>query len=240
MIEKRSSLSLVIPCYNEQDNLPLLFKKLLEIQSKFNEIILVDNGSTDNTSFIIEDYITNNDSCIKILKIKKNIGYGNGIMSGIRKSSGKIVAWTHADLQTDPQDVVDAYQYFVSKNGDRNFILKGKRKKRKFFDSLFTSLMSVVSSIAFNIKLSDINAQPKMFPRDFIKCINNNTPNDFSLDLFILVKALKMNYTILEYPVMFKNRNYGISKGGGSFIGKIKLTLRTLSYINKLRITLKK
>ena len=64
--------------------------------------------------------------------------------------------------------------------------------------------------------------------------------NDFSLDLFVLVKAIKMNYTILEYPVMFKNRYYGMSKGGGSFIGKIKLTLRTLSYINKLRISLKK
>ena len=77
MIEKSNNLSLVIPCYNEQDNLPLLFKKLLEIQANFNEIILVDNGSTDNTSLIIENFIKNNDSCIKILKIKKNIGYGN-------------------------------------------------------------------------------------------------------------------------------------------------------------------
>ena len=239
MIKKSSTLSLIIPCFNEQDNLPLLFKRLLKIQTKFNEIILVDNGSTDNTSLIIENFIKNNDSCIKIIKIKKNIGYGHGIMSGIRKSSGQIVAWTHADLQTDPQDVVDAYKYFASKKGDPNFILKGKRKKRKFFDNLFTSLMSIVSSIAFNIRLSDINAQPKMFSRNFIKYIDK-APNDFSLDLFILVKAIKMNYTILEYPVMFKNRNYGISKGGGSFVGKIKLTLRTLSYINKLRTTLKR
>ena len=239
MIKKNSNLSLIIPCYNEQDNLPLLFKKLLKIQLKCFEIILIDNGSKDNTSQIIENFIKNNASCIKILKIKKNIGYGHGIMSGVRKASGQIVAWTHADLQTDPQDVVDAYQSFVSKNEDRNFILKGKRKKRKFFDNLFTSLMSIISSLAFDIKLSDINAQPKMFQRDFIKNLNN-APNDFSLDLFILVQAVKMNYTILEYPVIFKNRNYGISKGGGSFIGKVKLTLRTLSYIYRLRTKLKK
>ena len=133
MIEGSSNLSLIIPCYNEQDNLPLLFKKLLKIQVKFNEIILVDNGSTDNTSLIIENFIKNNDSCIKILKLKKNIGYGNGIMSGIRKSSGKIIAWTHADLQTDPQDVVDAYEYFMSKNGDSNFFIERETKKKKIF-----------------------------------------------------------------------------------------------------------
>ena len=54
MIEKSSNLSLVIPCYDEQDNLHC-YLKLLKIQSKFNEIILVDNGSTDNTLLIIED-----------------------------------------------------------------------------------------------------------------------------------------------------------------------------------------
>ena len=238
MIKKNSNLSLIIPCYNEQENLPLLFKKLLEIHLECLEIILVDNGSTDNTSQIIENFIKDNESCIKILKIEKNIGYGHGIMSGVRKASGKIIAWTHADLQTDPQDVVNAYQAFVSKNGDRNFILKGRRKKRKFFDHLFTSLMSIISSIAFNIKLSDINAQPKLFHRDFIKLIQD-APYDFSLDLFVLIKAYQKNYTILEFPVLFKDRKYGNAKGGDSLLGKVKLTIRTLAYIYRLRINLK-
>ena len=236
------SLSVIFPCYNESGNIEGIISSLSTALEGRNdvEIILVDNGSTDSTPIILEQTLHNNhNKHIKTIKINKNIGYGHGIMAGVRAASGDVIAWTHADLQTDPADVVDAYQYFVSKNVDRNFILKGKRKKRKLFDSLFTSLMSIVSSIAFNIRLSDINAQPKMFSKNFIQYIDN-APNDFSLDLFILVKAIKMDYTILEYPVMFKNRYYGISKGGGSFIGKIKLTLRTLSYINKLRITLKK
>ena len=81
MIKNNSNLSLIIPCYNEQENLPLLFKKLSKIQLKCFEIILIDNGSKDNTSQTIENFIKNNNSCIKILKIKKNIGYGHGIMS---------------------------------------------------------------------------------------------------------------------------------------------------------------
>ena len=238
MSKNKSTLSIIIPCYNEQANLPLLFEKLLKIQLECHEIILIDNGSTDETSQIIENFIKNNNCCIKLLKIKKNIGYGHGIMSGVRKASGQIIAWTHADLQTDPKDVVKAYHFFISKKKGSNLILKGKRKKRKLFDNLFTSLMSIISSFVFKIRISDINAQPKMFRRNFIKFIED-APDDFSLDLFVLVKALKQNYTILEFPVIFKNRNYGHSKGGGSPLGKLKLTLRTLSYIKKLRYNLK-
>ena len=115
MNKNKSTLSIIIPCYNEQANLPLLFEKLLKIQLECHEIILIDNGSTDETSQIIENFIKNNNCCIKLLKIKKNIGYGHGIMSGVRKASGQIIAWTHADLQTDPKDVVKAYHFFISK-----------------------------------------------------------------------------------------------------------------------------
>ena len=72
MNKNKSNLSIIIPCYNEQANLPLLFEKLLKIQFECHEIILIDNGSTDETSQIIENFIKNNNCCIKLLKIKKN------------------------------------------------------------------------------------------------------------------------------------------------------------------------
>ena len=76
MIEKSSSLSLIIPCYNEEANLPLLFKKLIEIKYKCHEIILVDNGSTDDTSKIIEKFIKDNGHPLKLLKLKLTLGTG--------------------------------------------------------------------------------------------------------------------------------------------------------------------
>ena len=239
MIKKPNDLSLILPCYNEENNLPPLLKKLVKIQDKCHEIILVDNGSTDNTSKIIEKFIEDSGPPLKLLKIKTNIGYGHGIMSGVRKASGRIIAWTHADLQTDPKDVISAYEFFLSNSQHNKFVLKGKRKQRNLFDNFFTYFMSIISSIAFNVKLSDVNAQPKMFRREFFEGIYN-APNDFSLDLFFLVKAIRNGYDILEFPVFFNNRMHGISKGGGSILGKIKLTLRTLSYIYKLRFSLRK
>ena len=101
-----------------------------------------------------------------------------------------------------------------------------------------TVSMALYSSFKMKIKLSDINAQPKMFHHSFKKHIEE-APDDFSLDLFLLYKASINNYSIMEYPVNFSERIFGSSKGGGTFIGKIKLMIRTLIYINKLKLKLK-
>ena len=155
-------------------------------------------------------------------------------MSGVKKASGQIIAWTHADLQTDPKDVINAYELFLSTKQNHKFVLKGKRKRRNLFDNLFTCFMSIISSLAFNVKLSDINAQPKLFPKSFLKNLANH-PDDFSLDLFFLVTAINNKYKIINHEVIMNKRIHGYAKGGGSFVGKIKLIKRTLLYIIELR-----
>ena len=239
MIPKKINLSLIIPCFNESENLPILIKNLLEIESEFYEIILVNNGSTDNTNSVANDLIKNENSCIKILDLPKNNGYGYGIKAGLQKASGEIIAWTHADLQTDPKDVAKAFQFYIKNKNYKKCLLKGKRIGRGFFDNLFTLGMGVIASIALNIRLSDINAQPKMFHSSFLKNIND-APDDFSLDLFMLYEAVNNNYSILEYPVHFSNRIFGDAKGGGTFLGKFRLIVRTFSYIKRLRGNIKR
>ena len=224
-------LSIVIPCFNEGENLPLLVKKIQLIKKDFCEIILVNNGSTDSTKFFLKDLKT--DFKLRIVNLEKNLGYGGGILKGIEASIGEVISWTHSDLQTDLMDVLDCYKLYESKTDPKNFIIKGKRFDRNFFDVFFTFMMSLISSFFMGYRLSDINAQPKMFHRDFLNEFEN-VPTDFSLDLFLLYKAKKKNKIILEYPVKFNNRLYGESKGGGSIRGKIKLIIRTLKYIIKL------
>ena len=231
-------LSIIIPCYNEVGNIPSLFQKLRTFQNRDIEIILVNNGSTDETSAVLSKELDDKSSIIKSVSIKENIGYGHGIMTGVRFSQGQIISWTHADLQTDPLDVVNAFSTYINNPDYKKCILKGRRIGRNLFDVFFTFWMGVLSTILMRVKLTDINAQPKMFHRSFLENMKD-VPNDFSLDLYLLYQARINNYSVIEYPVQFSKRIYGESKGGGTLKGKWKLIKRTWTYMIKLRKKIK-
>jgi len=230
------NLSIVIPCYNEEGNILELFnnlEKLINLNSNL-EIIIVDNGSTDNSLAIIKDHSIYKNKLIKLVMVEKNLGYGNGIMSGIYKSSTKYISWCHADLQTPPQYACDAFKENFDKLEKRKIIIKGKRVNRDIFDQLFTFGMSIVASLLFGNKLTDINAQPKIFSRKFLSLLKN-PPNDFSLDVYLMAVAIQNQYKIIEYPVSWEQRIAGEAKGGGSIKAKIRITIQTLKCILNLK-----
>ena len=232
MTRLKKELSIIIPSYNEINNLKHLIKKtnLILQKNKNLEIIIVDNGSTDGSKNYIE-INKKNFSKIKFARVRKNIGYGYGIKYGLRLATGKIISWTHADLQFDINDII---KFFRKNNNliiNQNLVIKGRRKNRTFLDVFFTNGMSIIVNFIFSTKIKDINGQPKMFNRNLINKILKLGPNDFSLDLFLLLLASKNDLVINEFPLKVKNRVNDEAKGGGSFFGKIKLTVNTLKYI---------
>ena len=230
----RPKLSIIIPCYNEAGNIPALVKKLETIQNREIEIILVDNGSTDSTTAVLSNELIDKETFLKSVSITHNLGYGHGIMTGVRVARSEVISWTHADLQTDPTDVINAYSIYIKSPDYINCILKGKRIGRNMFDAFFTFGMGILSSFLMGVKLNDINAQPKMFHRSFLEKITD-APNDFSLDLYLLYQAKKNGFNIIEYPVHFGKRLHGEAKGGGSLKGKWKLIKRTWAYMKELK-----
>ena len=119
--------SIVIPIYNEAENIENIISRVESLLQECDddvEIILVDNGSTDSTNEVlqtkIQDSILPN---LKSIKIENNVGYGFGIMEGVRAATGEVIAWTHADLQTDPKDVTEAFKEY-SKNSNYPKCLK--------------------------------------------------------------------------------------------------------------------
>ena len=230
-------LSVILPCYNESSNIVGIISSIKSALQGRNdvEIILVDNGSTDSTPQVLEQALQGeHNKQFKTLRIEKNIGYGHGIMEGVRIASGEVIAWTHADLQTDPADVLEAYKIFVDHPEYPNCILKGRRVGRNPLDTLFTGGMSILSTLLLRENFSDVNAQPKMFHRNFLEKLTES-PKDFSLDLYLLYQARVQKYQILEHHVNFGKRLFGESKGGGTLKGKLRLIQRTWKYMIKLK-----
>jgi glycosyltransferase involved in cell wall biosynthesis len=228
------SIEIIIPAYNEADNLVKLIEILSTIRSiqKF-DVIIVDNGSTDKSEIILDEY-SKKYYWLSICSINKNKGYGYGISKGLMQTKADIIGWTHADLQFNPKTLIEAIE-LSKKNKDA--IVKGKRTKRKITATITTFGMSLIAMFLLKIPLYDINAQPKLFPRKYYEeNFKDIAPNDFSFDLFFIFSAVKRNIDIVEFEVEFSPRQAGEAKGGGASLQTVlKIIIRTVSYMWKIR-----
>lgn len=224
-------VTIIIPCYNEYNNLIFLLNIIKKILIKFDYIyfILVNNGSQDETYKLFEN---NQIDRVKYINLNKNLGYGGGIKAGIYASETEINCWTHADEQVKISDVVDLINNHKHKF-HKNYLIKGRRKNRNILDNLFTNFMSLFVFFITGIKIADINGQPKIFHRNLINYLIDNSPNDFSLDLHVLLQYKKKFGKINETNITVYDRKYDDIKGGGNLIGKVKLSFKTIKYILK-------
>lgn len=230
-------LSIVVPCYNEEANLPRLlgrFRTALAGRSDV-EVVLVNNGSTDGSAAVFQRELARSENRFaRVVTVPVNQGYGYGILCGLRAADGEYLAWTHADLQTDPGDLLPGLERIEQAPLPERCLVRGRRRGRNWFDVVFTQGMGIVASLALRARLVDINAQPKLFHRSFLAEMDD-APWDFALDLYVLWLAQRLHFTILEQPVFFGKREHGDAKGGGTLRGKWRLTLRTWKYIMRLR-----
>ena len=221
-------LSVVIPSFNEVESLSILTQRLSGIVEKDPrvEFIIVNNGSTDGTDSVLSSLIVGK-AGLRAVHLKENIGYGNGIKFGLRHSNGDFTGWTHADLQTNPEDVVRALDMAVSSGG--NVIVKGERVGRPIFDRLFSLGMSVFESLLFRQRLREINAQPTIFSSS-LRSVILDGPDDFGLDLFALIASKRRGYVEKRIPVRFDPRFFGQSKWNNSLRSRVCFILRTISF----------
>lgn len=228
--------SLVIPCYNEAKNLSLLLDRCREVAVKpGTEVILVDNGSTDGSNNILRELLPQYPGC-RTVRVERNQGYGFGILSGLAAAKGEILGWTHADMQTDPQDALRGLALFGVYGPD--IFVKGRRYGRALNDVAFTTGMSIFETALLRTPLWDINAQPTLFPRSFLK-MWRDPPHDFSLDLFAYYQARCVKLSVYRMPVYFGARAHGASHWNINWAAKRKFIVRTIDFSLRLRQSLK-
>lgn len=229
-------LSIVLPCYNEAKNLPLLLEGYLKAKSNFLfELILVNNGSFDESKEVINQALANPVyNFARVVEVEKNQGYGFGILQGLANAKGEFLAFSHADMQCAPRDVFLAFEKLKASKNPQKILVKGKRQGRRFSERTITFFMGIVASLVLWKKLFDINGQPKVFHHSLMQYLEK-APFGFELDLFVLYQAKRNNWKIETIPVKFTKRIFGQSHWNFSFFSKWKNILKNISYIFKLK-----
>jgi glycosyltransferase involved in cell wall biosynthesis len=228
-------VSLVIPCFNESANLPDLAARcraLLEGAPQA-EVVLVDNGSTDDTPAVLKTLLAGSDR-LRGARVEVNQGYGFGILAGLRAATGDILGWTHADLQTDPADALEGLALFAAAAEPERLFVKGRRYGRPAVDVVFTTGMSAFETLLTGRLMTDINAQPTMFHRSFFETWTN-PPSDFSLDLYAFWQARKAGLDVRRFPVRFGPRLFGVSHWNTGMAARWKFIRRTVDFSLRLR-----
>jgi glycosyltransferase involved in cell wall biosynthesis len=196
-------ISIIIPIYNEEKTLLQVVSKIqTSFQRENYEIILVNDGSKDNTANILSGMT---DSHIHTLTHDRNHGKGRAICTGISKATGDYVAIQDADLEYDPNTLYELWKTIK----DTDTVLYGKRdgKRGYFLGRLGNKILSQTCNILFSSNLRDIYTCYKIIPLSLVKSLNLKS-NGFEIEAEITAKILKQKKNILELPISYSPRSF--------------------------------
>ena len=225
------NISVVIPLLNESQSLNELCNSICEVMSSYGftyEIILIDDGSTDESWEVIQT-LSKNSSDIKGIKFKRNYGKSQALHAGFLNCNGDVVFTMDADLQDDPKEIPEMYDMIINDNYD---LVSGWKKKR--FDSILfknipSKIFNFAARVTSGIKLNDFNCGLKAYKKDVVKNINVYG----EMHRYIPVLAKNEGYhKIGEKIVNHRPRKHGNTKFGPSRFLHGFLDLITIWFIS--------
>lgn len=227
-------LTIVIPIYNEEKNIKILYRELMDTLTILNiefEIIFIDDGSYDQ-SFKVLEKLQQNDNRVVVIKFRKNFGQTAALSAGFDHARGEIVITMDGDLQNDARDI----PLLLEKIDEGFDLVCGWRFNRKdnFINRRLPSMIAnKIISWTTKVKLHDYGCTLKAFRKEVVDAINLYG----EMHRFIPAVASTMGVTIEEVKVNHRERKYGASKYGISRTIRVILDLITvkffLSYVTK-------
>ena len=212
-------LSIIVPTYNEENNIEILIKKLIKLDfSNLNfdkEIIVINDGSTDRTGDIIDSF-----EDIKKLH-QNNFGKGRAVQNGIKLAKGDYIIIQDGDLEYDPDDIIKMCKEV---NESMNKSIYGSRylplkynmfpkfnKKQSILPYLANIIFIIMFLLLFKRIITDPLTGYKLYPMNFFKKFEIYS-NGFEADHEITAKLIKSDYIIEEVPVSYKPRTIAEGK----------------------------
>jgi len=233
MTEQQHSVSIIIPAYNEETGITGTLEKLIagNYHKKY-EIIVVDDGSTDNTKAVCETFP------VRVISHTVNKGYGAALKTGIRKSTCDEVMFMDSDGQHDPKYIdelvrlLEDYEMVIGCRTQDSFQVKNRKAGKK--------VIKWVGEFLVEQKLPDYNSGFRGFKKDLIKDMMHIMPNGFSFSTTSTLGFMKEGYNIATFPIVVEERvgrksSVKFFKDGPK---TIMLLLRIIMLFNPLKIFL--
>lgn len=222
-------LSLIIPVYNEEKNLPLLFEAIYSVMSPLRsqwEVVLVDDGSRDRSLEVLRGYAAQDEAHVRVVSFRRNFGQTAAIAAGIDHAAGDTIILLDADLQNDPADI----PMLLAKLDEGYDLVSGWRKDRKdnalvrtFPSRIANWLISQVTGV----HLHDYGCTLKAYRRDALAGFRLYG----EMHRFIPVFAHSIGARIAEMPVHHHPRKFGKANYGLERTAKVVLDLLTVKFL---------
>lgn len=200
-------LSVIMPLYNEESTAAKIIEKVLGLKLDL-ELIIVNNGSTDNTSAVISQFRNRNN--VRIIEKSRNIGKGDGIIEGLKHADGRYTIIQDGDLEYEPEDIIRMIQLAEQEKALAVFgsrILNpgaGISYKRYLWGG---KLLTFLANLLFNVNITDESTCYKMIRTDVLKAMKLES-RKFEFCPEVVAKLGRNQITVHEIPISYMPRNF--------------------------------
>jgi len=219
-------LSLIIPAYNEEKRIIPVINNFLNSFSDI-ELIIVNNGSMDNTTDLIKNYKT---SKVRLLDFKEKLGKGGAIIEGMKIAKGEFIGFSDADQAVMPEDfkkLIKYLKFYDCAIGSRRIKGADIKIKQSLKRRLSSRIFNVIVNLIFNLKIKDTQCGAKVFRRKTIeKILPRLKIKDFAFDIDLLYNAKLLGYKIKEVPVNWKHQEgskFSLTNSPKMFLSLLRL-----------------
>jgi glycosyltransferase involved in cell wall biosynthesis len=206
------TLSVVVPVFNELPTIQTILDRVLAV-GLADEIIAVDDGSSDGTRDLLAEYARAHPQ-VRVILHEHNQGKGAAVVTGINAATRDLVLIQDADLEYDPRDYPTLLAPILEGKADVVFgsrFLGGARRTTMFWHMVANKMLTFMTNILYNSILSDMETGYKLFKRELIQAIPLRARR-FDFEPEVTAKLLKRKVRIFEVPITFNPREYAEGK----------------------------
>jgi len=205
-------LTVIMPVYCEENTIEKILRSVLSNLPNVFEVIVVDDGSTDNTVNILEQFLLENPTYpIRLIKHSMNKGKTAALITGIQNSKGDIVIIQDADLEYDPKEIPAVIAPIESGFADvvygSRFLVRRASRVLYFRHYLANKLITFVSNLFTDMNFTDVETCYKSFRGDLIRNLKFSSSR-FGFEIEVTAKISKLKCRVYEVPISYYGRTY--------------------------------